>query len=187
MSSQSQPAETVRWGGLIKGLNAVRGVVDKTLAAICVVLFVMLVVIVAWQVFTREIMQNSAPWTEEAARNTFVVLAIFAAAYVFSERGHIAVEMLLEKLPLGPQKVVVIVIQLIVSFFFAAVFILGGSLMAQNAWNQDIATLPMSVGQVYLVLPIAGVIILFYELVHIIEVMAGVEAPVPAEEMGEAI
>ena len=59
--------------------------------------------------------------------------------------------------------------------------------MAQNAWNQDIATLPMSVGQVYLVLPIAGVIILFYELVHIIEVMAGAEAPVPVEEMGEAI
>ena len=93
--------EVGRPSGLVGALDAVRKIVVKILAGICMVLFVALVLIVTWQVFTRQVLHNSAPWTEEAARYTFVVLAIFSAAFVFGERGHIAVEMLVEKFGLG--------------------------------------------------------------------------------------
>ncbi|GAA1749753.1 TRAP transporter small permease [Agromyces humatus] len=184
----SDSAGPARWGGLLTVLGFIRRILDRVLAVLCIIAFVALVAIVSWQVFTREILNNSAPWTEEAARYTFIVLAVLAAAYVFSERGHIAVEMLVEKLPLGVQKVMGIVIELIVMIFILLVFIIGGSRVAENAWNQDIATLPLSVGQVYLVLPIAGVIILFFSLAHIIGILAGAEKPVPEfDENAEAI
>jgi TRAP-type C4-dicarboxylate transport system permease small subunit len=163
----------------VRALNVIRKGVDKVLAGLCIVTFTGLVVIVTWQVFTREILNNSAPWTEEAARYTFVVLAVFAAAYVFSERGHIAVEILIEKLPLGGQRVMGIVNELIVMFFIILVFIVGGIRVATNSWNQDISTLPLSVGEVYLVLPIAGALILFYSLAHIVGILAGAERPTP--------
>lgn len=157
------------------------------LAGLLVVLFVLLVVIVSWQVFTREIVNNAAPWTTEAAIYTFVVLALFAAAYVFSERGHIAVEILIEKFSPAWQKVVGISIELIIIFFAASVLILGGSLVAKGSWNQNIATIPLTVGQVYVVMPIAGAIIVFYSIAHIIGILAGVEKPTAEMDMEEAI
>nr|WP_255622333.1 TRAP transporter small permease [Tessaracoccus sp. OS52] len=147
----------------------------------------MLVIIVAWQVFTREIVKNSAPWTQEAALFTFVVLAMLSAAYVFSERGHIAVEMLVEKLPMRGQKVMGIIIELVVIFFFISVFIMGGLRVAENAWGQGISTLPLTVGQIYLVMPLAGVLTCFYSLTHIVGILAGVEKPVPSTELEGAV
>lgn len=183
-----ESAQPKRWRGLLQVLGGIRFVLDRVLAAICIVSFVALVGIVSWQVFTREVINNSAPWTEEAARYMFVVLAIFAAAYVFSERGHIAVEILIEKLPPRLQKVMGIIIELTVSVFAIFVFIYGGSRVVENAWGQDIATLPVSVGAVFLVMPIAGVLIVFYSLAHLIGILAGVEKPLPDfDESAEAV
>jgi TRAP-type C4-dicarboxylate transport system permease small subunit len=180
--------EPRRWGRLLKVLGAIRFVIDRALAAICIVTFVALVAIVSWQVFTREVINNSAPWTEEAARYMFVVLSVLAAAYVFSERGHIAVEILIEKLSPPLQKVMGIIIELVVIFFALLIFIYGGLRVAENAWGQDIATLPLSVGQVFLVLPIAGVLITFYSIAHLIGILAGVEKPLPDfDESAEAV
>lgn len=179
VSDASAPAGPVRWRGLMAGIGAVRRVVTWALAALCIVLFVWLVFVVSWQVFTRQVLRNSAPWTSEAATFSLVLLAIIAIAYVFSERGHIAVEMFVEKLPPNLQKVMGVVIELITIFFTVFVFIVGGARVAENAWEQSMAILPFTVGQVYIVLPIAGVLIVFYCLTHIIGILAGVEKPVP--------
>lgn len=174
--------------GRVKALDRIDFLVTKVLAGICLVLFIALVTIVTWQVFTRQVLHNSAPWTEEAARYTFVVLAIFAAAYVFSERGHIAVEMLVEKFAPRGQKAMVVLIEATVIFFMGSVFVLGGWLVSRNAWNQDIATLPLSVGQVYVVMPIAGSIIIFYGLARVFRVLVDAEQPFPiGDEFEEAI
>lgn len=136
-------------------LGAARTGVDRFLGWLCIIVFVALVAIVAWQVFTREVLNDTAPWTQEAAQYSFVVLAMIAAAYVFSERGHIAVEILIEKLPMRSRRAAAIVIELIVVFFIVS---------------------------------IAGVLILFYSIVQIIGILAGVEKPTPdANEISEAI
>lgn|GEM_PF-149975 len=182
------PIDAGAWTTPLRVLAILRRLIDRVLAVLCIVAFTALVVIVTWQVFTREVLNNSAPWTTEAASYMFVILAVFAAAYVFSERGHIAVGILVEKLPLGGQRIMAVVIELIVMFFILLVFIFGGLRVSANSWGQDLSTLPFSVGQMYLVLPIAGVIILFYSLAHLIGILAGVEKPTPDfDEDAEAI
>lgn len=186
--SRPEPPEPVRWRGLLAVLGAIRRVIDRILAVLCIVAFVGLVVIVSWQVFTREILNNSAPWTEEAARYTFVVLAVLAAAYVFSERGHIAVELLVSKFPRTAQLAVAVAVELIVIFFALLVFVVGGYRVAENAWDQQISTLPVTVGQVYMVLPLVGILIIFYSIYHLIAVLLNGERPVPSvEETAEVI
>jgi TRAP-type C4-dicarboxylate transport system permease small subunit len=174
--------------GFFRVLDIARVVVTKVLAALCIVLFVWLVFVVCWQVFTRQVLRNSAPWTSEAATVSLVVFAMIAIAYVYSERGHIAVEMFIEKLPQVGQKIIAIVIELIVMFFTVFIFIWGGIRVAQNSWGQSLSILPLSTGQVYLVLPIAGVLIVLYSLIHTLRVIAGVEKPLPEfDENAEAI
>lgn len=160
-------------------LDRLRRILDRILAVVCIVLFVALVVIVSWQVFTRQVLQDSAPWTQEAALYTFVVLALLGAALVFSERGHIAVEILVDKFPAPAQKAVAVVVQLLTAFFAVFVFVAGGSRIAENAWDQAVSTLPITAGQVYLVLPVAGVLIAVYSLIHLARIVTGVEAPTP--------
>ena len=187
MSTTTSTPEPVRWAGLVRVLGVAQKTVDRIIAGICLLVFTALVGIVTWQVFTRQVLNNSAPWTEEAARYTFIVLALFSAAYVFSERGHIAVEMLLEKLPYRAQKTMSVIIELLVAFFIGSTFVYGGYLLSQNAWNQNSATLPLSVGQVYAVMPVAGTIILFYCVVNVVNVLAGVAKPIPDDAIEEAI
>lgn len=182
------PAGPARWHGLLTVLGAARKGVDRFLGWLCIIVFVALVAIVAWQVFTREVLNDTAAWTQEAAQYSFVVLAMIAAAYVFSERGHIAVEILIEKLPLRSRRAAAIVIELIVVFFIVSVFIIGGLAVAENSWQQHLSSLPLSIGQIYLIMPIAGVLILFYSLVQIIGILAGTEDPTPdTNDLGEAI
>lgn len=182
------PAGAARWHGLLAVLGAARKGVDRFLGWLCIIVFVALVAIVAWQVFTREVLNDTAAWTQEAAQYSFVVLGMVAAAYVFSERGHIAVEILIEKLPLRSRRAAAIVIELIVAFFILAVFIIGGLAVAQNSWQQSLSSLPFTIGQVYLVMPIAGVLILFYSAVQIVGLLAGVEEPTPdTNDISEAI
>lgn len=187
MSTTTSIPEPVRWAGLVKVLGVAQKTVDRIIAGICLVIFTALVAIVTWQVFTRQVLKDSAPWTEEAARYTFIVLALFSAAFVFSERGHIAVEMLLEKLPQRAQKIMSVLIEVIVAGFIGSAFVYGGFLLSQNAWNQHSATLPVTVGQIYAVMPIAGVIILFYCVVNVVNVLAGVSKPIPDAEIEESI
>lgn len=184
----SSSPEPLRWRPLMAGMRRVRAVLDRLLAGLCIVIFTALVVIVSWQVFTREIGNYSAPWTEEAARYTFVVLALVAAAYVFSERGHIAVEMLVEKLPERGQLVMGIVIEAIVTAFTLFTFVWGGWRISQNAWDQQLSTLPITVGQIYLVMPVAGLLITFYSVYYMLGILSGAERPTPEfDENAEAI
>lgn len=161
-------------------LDRVRRGLDRVLGIICIVLFVALVAIVSWQVFTRQVLQDSAPWTTEAALYTFVVLALLGAALVFSERGHIAVEILVDKFPESAQKIVAVLVQLLVIFFALFVFVAGGARIAENAWGQAVSTLPLTVGQVYLALPVAGVLITVYSLIHLAGILTGAEGATPS-------
>jgi TRAP-type C4-dicarboxylate transport system permease small subunit len=166
-------------GPAVAALEAVRRIIDRVLAVLCMVIFAALVVVVAWQVISRQVLGAPASWTEESARYVFVVLALLGAALVFSERGHIAVELLVKKFREPVQKVVALLVEVTIVFFAVFVMIFGGYEVAMNAWNQNISTMPVSVGQIYLVLPVAGALITFFALCHLVGMFAGTEEPVP--------
>lgn len=173
-----------RWKSVAAALDAPRRVIDRILAAVCVGLFVALVLIVGWQVFSRQVLPTPASWTEETARYVFVVLAMLGTALVFSERGHIAVEILVARLRPAAQRVFAVVVELTVVFFAVYVLVYGGWRAARNAWGQNISTMPVSVGQVYAVLPLAGALVTYFALSHLVGILAGAKQAVP--EIDEA-
>lgn len=158
-------------------MDSAKKVLDRVLYWITVVLFALLVVIVVWQIFSRQVLHNPSTWTEEGARMTFVWLGLFASAFVFGERGHIAVEFVVRKLPLGGERVVSVLVQLVVLAFAVIVLVWGGWRASQNAWLQNLSALPFTLGQMYLALPIAGVLIAFYSLYYIQAVARNTQLP----------
>lgn len=151
--------------------------IDKSLYWITVLLFALLVIVVVWQVFSRQVMGDPATWTDEGARLTFVWLGLFASALVFGERGHIAVEFLARKLSTSLERALSILTQMVVLAFSAVVLIWGGWRTSQNAWNQDLSALPFTIGHMYLAIPVAGLLIVFYAIYFIQSLVRGIASP----------
>jgi len=158
-------------------VDSIKNVLDKILYWVTVVLFAFLVVVVVWQIFSRQVLGDPSTWTEEGARITFVWLGLFAAAAVFGERGHIAVEIIARKLPHRAERVLAVLVQLIVLAFAIVVLVWGGWRASQNAWLQGLSALPFSLGQMYLALPICGALIAFYAVYYIQGLVRGTQAP----------
>ena len=67
--------------------------------AIVFAIFWMLFAIVAWQFFTRYVLNDSAGWTEEIARYLLIGVTFVGAITAMRKRSHIAVEAALVYMP----------------------------------------------------------------------------------------
>lgn len=154
---------------------------DQVLKWASVFLFTALVIIVSWQVISRSL-GDASTWAEEAARYSFVWLGFFAAALVFSEKGHIAVDFIVRRQKLSVQKVTAILAQLSIIALAILVFIWGGIRASGRAWTQQLSSLPGTVGMMYLVLPVTGVLITFYAVFHMLQIIRDEEPPYAPDE-----
>lgn len=166
-------------------MTVVKRTLDQMLKWASIVLFAALVIIVVWQVVSRTL-GSASSWSEEAARYTFVWLGFFASALVFSEKGHIAVDFVVRRQPLKGQLVTAVLAQVSILALALLVLVWGGLRASAGAWNQQLSSLPGTVGGMYTVMPLTGVIIACFAIYHLIELLRGEEPPYPldAEEVG---
>jgi TRAP-type C4-dicarboxylate transport system permease small subunit len=156
-------------------MTSVKRGLDVALRWLCIGLFAALVLIVAWQVFSRQVLNTPSTWSEELAKYVFIWLGLFGAALVFGERGHIAVDALVRKLPQRVQRWNAALGQIVIAAFTVLVLVYGGWQVSELAWNQSMPGLPLKVGWLYLALPLSGVLVLFYTVYHLVAVVRGVE------------
>lgn len=157
-------------------MNAMKRGLDRVLTWAVVVLFATLVVDVAWQVFARQVLNEPSGWSEELAKYLFIWLGLFGSALVFGERGHIAVDFAIKKLPEKIKVGIMVLVQLAILAFTGLVLIWGGYLVVQLAWNQNLTGLPVNVGPLYLAVPVSGVLIAFYTIYHLVRLLTGSES-----------
>lgn len=165
-------------------MDRIKTGLDRALGAFCVALFGLLVVVVAWQVFSRQVLDSPSGWSEELAKYVFVWLSLFGAALVFGERGHIVVDIAITRAPAAAQRVVGMLMQLAILAFAGLVLIYGGTMLATNTWSIAVAGLPAAVGPLYLALPISGVLIAFYTVYHLVAISTRAERGVEDGEPG---
>ena len=165
-------------------MTALKNTLDVALRWLCVVLFAALVLVVVWQVFSRQVLDSPSGWSEELAKYVFVWLSLFGAALVFGERGHIVVDIAITRAPAAAQRVVGMLMQLAILAFAGLVLIYGGTMLATNTWSIAVAGLPADVGPLYLALPISGVLIAFYTVYHLVAISTRAERGVEDGEPG---
>lgn len=164
----------------MKAVSAFQRVVDAILRWICIVLFALLAILVVYQVIVRSFGGGNA-WTEAMARIIFIWQGIIGAAYVIGENDDVAIDFLVRKFPAAVVKFFEVLAHSIVGFFAVWVMIMGGWRLADSAFDQTVELLPFSQGQIYLILPVTGILIAIYCILNIIKAVTS-EVKIVAEE-----
>lgn len=164
-------------------MNKLKDAIDSALKVICVTLFAFLVLIVIWQVMARQVFSAPSTWSEELSKYVFVWLSFFALTLLFSERAHIAVAFLATKLPQKLQNLVGVIVNILIIAWALLVLTYGGLQAATNAWEQNLTALPVSIGPMYLCMPICGILITLACIYHTVYILKGNEAGIDATDV----
>jgi TRAP-type C4-dicarboxylate transport system permease small subunit len=125
--------------------------------------------LVTYQVITRYVFNRPSATSEVLARYLFVWLTMFGGAYVFGKREHMNIAFLREKLPLPGKMILEILSELLIAGFAFMVMFYGGRIYALKQMGSIDPSINVSMGYIYLSLPIAGIVILFYALCNIVD------------------
>lgn len=148
-----------------------RAIVDKVVEIMLVVLFAVMTLNVLWQVFTRFVLGDPSSYTEELARYLLVWLGLLGGAYAVGKKLHLAIDLVPTLVKGRKRAMLEIFIQSCIFIFAAAVVLWGGlSLVGLTlTLRQASAALQIQLGYVYLVLPLSGVLMMFYSTTFILE------------------
>ena len=147
----------------------VREVIERALEWLLVFLMSVLVLDVLWQVISRYIMSSPSSYTDELAGFLLIWVGLFGAAYVAGKREHLAIDLLLQRSSKKRRFLLEITISVIVIMFAIAVMIIGGSWLVYTRFFLSVksAALGLPLGVVYLVLPISGLLIVYFDIDNI--------------------
>jgi len=152
-------------------LKRIREFVDRWLSRVLIVLMAVSVFNVLWQVFTRFILKHPSSYTEELARFLLIWVGMLGAGWASGQKMHLAIDYFTMKFKPNIQRYVGLFIQTVVFLFACFVMVIGGLRLVTItlALNQTSAALQIKLGYVYMVLPISGIIIMFYAMVLFID------------------
>jgi TRAP-type C4-dicarboxylate transport system permease small subunit len=110
------------------------GVVDQFEEIVACLAVVVVVLSVTWGVVTRYITAQPAAWASEVATLGFAWVVFFGSAACVKYRLHPAIDVLVEKLPAGPQRVIRVMNHVLLLAFFAFMTVFG-TRFAIDAWD----------------------------------------------------
>lgn len=148
---------------------SVRKNIDKALEWMLVFLMSILVLDVLWQVTSRYILNSPSSYTDELAGFLLIWVGLFGAAYVAGKREHLAIDLLLQRSSEKRKLKLEIIISVLVILFALVVMVVGGSWLVFTRFYLSVksAALGLSLGVVYLVLPISGLLIVYFDIDNI--------------------
>ena len=143
-----------------------RKIIDNILAKICVLMMGLLVLDVLWQVFTRFIIANPSSFTDEMAGFLFIWVGLLGSAYMTGQRGHLAIDLLIQKSKGQRKKIYIATTYIAMATFALIVLIIGGGwlMYTRFMWDVKSAALGLPLGLIYSVLPLSGLFILYYTI-----------------------
>lgn len=152
-----------------------KATIDKYLGGVLVFLMVIMTVDVLWGVFTRYVMGNQASWSEELARYLMIWIGILGAAYASGQKLHLAIDLLKPRLTPSRANAVNLLIAAIVIFFAVTVMLIGGGrfMYITQKLGQMSPALNIPKFYVYMVIPLAAIIIIVYQSIHIRSLLSG--------------
>lgn len=140
--------------------------VHKYLGFFLVALLALMTIDVLLGVFTRYVLGSQLSWTEELARFLLIWIGMLGTAYASGERMHLSIDLLGPSLNATQQRWLQLAVTLAVILFAGAVLVVGGSrlLYITAKLGQSSAALRLPMTAVYSVVPVSGLLIVWYKL-----------------------
>ena len=149
-------------------LSRLKAILDKVLGTVVAALLGLLVLTVVWQVVSRYVLQDPSSATDELSRYLLIWVALLGAAYATGQHIHLAIDIFKDKIN---TRFANIFTNTIIIAFAVAALVVGGSRLVQLTLTlgQKSAALQLPLGYIYLVLPLSGILIALYGLIHIFQ------------------
>lgn len=160
-------------------LQKIKGGFIRSLEVLVMVMVALLTLTVLWGVFTRFCLGNQAEYTDELARMLLVWVTMVGAALAFGVKAHLGVDFFVNLLHPEARKMLSLLVQVVIVALAVIVFIIGGWGLAMAQMGQQLPTLPISRGMVYISIPLGGVLICLFALENLMEIIK-----TPAELLG---
>ncbi|MCM5663092.1 TRAP transporter small permease [Galbibacter mesophilus] len=146
--------------------------IDDILGKVLVFIMAIMVINVLWQVFTRYITGSPSSFTDELARYLMIWIGVLGAAYVSGKNMHVAIDVLPQKASEKTQQKLRLLVNMFIILFALVAFVIGGARLVYISYilGQHSPALNVPLALVYLVLPISGLLIIFYKTSDIIAI-----------------
>lgn len=139
-------------------LKTIKGAFDRVLLITSLTILTVMVLVIIYQVFSRQVLGTAPAWSEALARLLFVWVSFLGIAYGFKEKIHIGVGVVVNLLPERIQDVF---------DYFAKVLVIGfGIIMIYFGWNFMVlmggSTMPglgVPSSVLYAAIPVSGVLV----------------------------
>ena len=147
-------------------MKAFTQLIDSILEKILVVLFGIMILVITWQVFSRFVLNSPSSFTEELSTYILIWISLLGATYAFRKKSHIGIDILTNKLSEPFNKFSKYIIHFVNILFFSFVFVWGGLnlVMITLQLNQISASLQIKIGYIYFILPISGLLMIYYSI-----------------------
>ena len=143
--------------------------IDKSLAASLIAAMAAILLVVVWQVISRYLLKDPASVTEELSRFLLIWIGILGSAYAYRQKVHLGFNLIVNRQSETMRRLIMTFVELLVVTFCVLVLIVGGNALVSLTpdLNQISAALGVKMGWIYTVLPVSGVIMVFYSIINI--------------------
>ncbi|WP_299432205.1 TRAP transporter small permease [uncultured Maribacter sp.] len=148
-----------------------RDKIDKILGKILILIMSIMVINVLWQVFSRYFLGAPSSFTDELARYLMIWVGVLGAAYVSGKNKHVAIDVLPSKLSKKKQGKLNLIVKILIILFCLFAFVIGGARLVYITYvlQQYSPALQVPLALVYMVLPISGILIIYYKISDILK------------------
>lgn len=148
-----------------------RKTIDKILANFLVIIMAVMVINVLWQVASRFIIGTPSSFTDELARYLMIWIGILGAAYVSGRNMHVAIDVLPRRFNVPIQQGLILMVRLLIILFCLVAMVIGGSRLVYITYvlGQNSPALQVPLAVVYAVIPISGILIIYYKTSDILK------------------
>lgn len=156
-------------------MEGIRNLLNNILNFLAAISLAVMVILTCYQVFTRYILRNPSPWSEELVAYLFGWMALLGATVMTGERGHMNIPIFMDRMGERIRKLLLIFSEIIALLFSAIILIYGGLKITSLAMGQLTSSLGVAVGVFYVVLPLCGVLNVVYTILNIFDICMGKE------------
>lgn len=153
-------------------VTALRTIMNKILSTACAAIFAAMVCIGTYQIVIRYFFNRPSTVSEELLTYSFTWMALLSAAYVFGKRDHMRMGFLADKIKGSKSTALNVAIELLTIVFASIVMVYGGISIMKLTMTQVTASLGISMGIVYTVVPLSGILIVIYGILNIITMLS---------------
>lgn len=152
-------------------MNKIRAAFMRVLGVAVTFLFMFMTVVGTYQIVTRYCFNRPSTVSEELLTYSFTWLSLLASAYVFGKRDHMRMSFLLMRFSGPARKCLELGAELLTFALAAVVMVWGGISITKLTMIQKTASLGLSMGYIYMVVPLSGLLIMFFSAMNAAEVL----------------